>query len=504
MIYVKIFACLLGGFLVGWLARQRLAAHLTQSAETKAKDIISNAKAKQQEIFLKAKESALKIIDKAKREEDARRQELKRAEDRIEKRQIFFEKKILELEKSRKVLSREKDNIEEAKNKIRQIYEKARAELEKISSLTVKEARELLLQDTEKKMKSDILARIKKLEDYGSEEIEKRAKNLITNVIERCAATHTSEITTTSVTLPSDKVKGRIIGREGRNIRVIEQLTGVEIIVDDTPDVVFVSAFNPIRRQLAKLVLDKLILDGRIQPARVERIVQETKKELARDIRKAGEDAVYQEGITGLDPKIVQLLGRLKYRSSYGQNVLQHSIEVADLSVMLAEELGANVSVCRKAGLLHDIGKAVDFETQGTHPEIGKHIGEKYNLPQDVIIPIATHHDDHPPTLEAVIVKVADAISGARPGARKGTYEEYIKRLGELEDIAKKFEGVEKAYAIQSGRELRVFVSPGKIDDLAATKLARKIADQIEEELKYPGEIKVTVIRENRISEYAR
>jgi len=504
MIYIEIFVSLLGGFLIGWFVRQKVVAHLTQSAETKAKDIISKAKTKQQEIFFKAKEEALKIIDKAKKEEDNRRQELKIAEDRVEKRQNLFEEKILELEENRKVLSKERDNIEEAKDKIRQIYEKARAELEKISNLTTEEAKELLLENIEQKIKDDILQRIKKLENYGAEEIEKKAKNLITSVIERCAAVHTSETTTASISLPSDEVKGRIIGREGRNIRVIEQLTGVEIIVDDTPDVVFVSAFNPIRRQLAKLVLDKLILDGRIQPARIERLVQETKKELAHDIRKAGEDAVYQVGITGLDPKIVQLLGRLKYRTSYGQNVLQHSIEVANLSAMLAEELGANVAVSRKAGLLHDIGKAMDFEIQGTHPEIGKDIGEKYNLSQEVIIPIATHHEDHPPTLEAVIVKVADAISSARPGARKGTYQEYIKRLEELEDIAKKFEGVERVYAIQAGRELRVFVSPGKIDDLAASKLARKIADQVEEELKYPGEIKVTVIRENRISEYAR
>ncbi len=504
MIYIEIFVSLLVGFLIGWFVRQSVAAHLTQSAETKAKDIISKAKTKQQEVFFKAKEEALKIIDKAKKDEDARRQELKKAEDRIEKRQNLFEEKILELEENRKVLSKERDNIEEAKDKIRQIYEKARTELERISNLTTEEAKELLLENIEKKIKDDILERIKKLEDYGAEEIEKKSKNLITSVIERCAAAHTSETTTTSVSLSSDEVKGRIIGREGRNIRVIEQLTGVEIIVDDTPDVVFVSAFNPIRRQLAKLVLDKLILDGRIQPARIERIVQETKKELARDIRKAGEDAVYQVGVTGLDPKIVQLLGRLKYRTSYGQNVLQHSLEVANLSAMLAGELGANVAVCRKAGLLHDIGKAMDFEIQGTHPEIGKDIGEKHNLSPEVIVPIATHHDDHPPTLEAVIVKVADAISSARPGARKGTYQEYIKRLEELEDIAKKFEGVERVYAIQAGRELRVFVSPGKIDDLEASKLARKIADQVEEELKYPGEIKVTVIRENRISEYAR
>ncbi len=504
MIYVEIFVSLLGGFFIGWMVRQKVAANLAQSAETKARDIVSKAKTKQQEIFFKAKEEALRIIEKAKKDEDIRRKELKITEDRIESRQNLFEKKILDLEEGRKILSKERDNIEEAKNKIRQIYERARAELEKISNLTTEEAKELLLENVEKKIKDDILARIKKLENYGSEEIDKRAKNLITSVIERCAAAHTSETTTASVSLPSDEVKGRIIGREGRNIKVIEQLTGVEIIVDDTPDIVFVSAFNPIRRQLAKLVLDKLILDGRIQPARIEKIVQETKKELARDIRKAGEDAVYQLGVTGLPPKIVQILGRLKYRTSYGQNVLQHSVEVANLSAMLAEELGANVAISRKAGLLHDIGKAMDFEIQGTHPEIGKDIGEKYNLLPEVIIPIATHHDDHPPTLEAIIVKVADAISSARPGARKGNYEEYIKRLEELEDIAKKFKGVERVYAIQAGRELRVFVSPTKIDDLSASKLARKIADQVEEELKYPGEIKVTVIRENRISEYAR
>jgi ribonuclease Y len=504
MIYMQIVVSLLGGVLLGWVIRQKVASHLTQSAESKAKEILSKAKAKQQEILLKAKEESLKVLEQAKKEEDERRREIKKAEERMERRQTIFEEKILELEENRNKLSQEKDNIEQAKDKVRQIYEKARMELERISNLSAEEAKELLLETTEEKIKDDILERIKKLEKYGSEEIEEKAKALITSVIERCAAAHTAEVTISSVSLPSDEIKGRIIGREGRNIRVVEQLTGVEIVVDDTPEVVFVSAFNPIRRQLAKLVLDKLILDGRIQPARIERVVQDTKKELARDIRKAGEDAIYQVGVTGLDPKLVQLLGRLKYRTSYGQNVLQHSLEVANLSAMLAEELGANVAICRKAGLLHDIGKAMDFEIQGTHPEIGKDIGEKYNLSPEVITPIATHHDDHPPTLEAVIVKVADAISSARPGARKGSYQEYIQRLEELENIARKFNEVERVYAIQAGRELRVFVSPVKTDDLGASKLARKIADRVEEELKYPGEIKVTVIRENRISEYAR
>jgi len=490
----------LAGFFIRWLISKRIAG----SAESKAKDILAKAKVRQQELFLKAREESLAIIDRAKREETERRRELKKSEERLEGRQNIFEKKILELESQRKDLDNKANRLEEAKEKIKKLYDEAKQELERISGLTREEARKILLESLERKMKDDILERIRKMEEYGSEEIEKRAKELMTGVIERYASAHTAETTTASVSLPSDEIKGRIIGREGRNIKVVEQLTGAEIVVDDTPEVVFVSAFNPIRRQLAKLVLEKLITDGRIQPARIERIVEETKKELAKEIRKSGEEALYQVGIPSLDPKLTQLLGRLKYRTSYGQNVLIHSIEVAHLSAMLAKELGANVPISKKAGLLHDIGKAVDFEVQGTHPEIGKDLGEKYGLQKEVIIPIATHHDDKPPTLEAIIVKVADAISSSRPGARRDTYEDYLKRLEELETMAKGFVGVEKTYAIQAGRELRVFVTPSEIDDVAAHKLARDIADRIEDELKYPGEIKVTVIRENRITEYAR
>jgi ribonuclease Y len=492
------------GILIGWLIRRQIGRKITESAEAKAKEILTKAKVKQQEVFFKAREDALSIIEKAKKEEKERRDDVKRLEDRLEKRQTLFEKKILELDSRQQELNNETDRLEEIKEKIKNIYEEARQELEKISGMTREEAKKTLLESLEKRMKDDILDRIRKMEQYGEEEIEKKAKSLITSVIERYAAAHTAETTRSSVSLPSDEVKGRIIGREGRNIKVVEQLTGAEIVVDDTPEVVFISAFNPIRRQLAKLVLEKLIEDGRIQPARIEKIVEETKKELAREIRKAGEEAIHETGIAQVDPKLVQLLGRLKYRTSYGQNVLNHSLEVAQLSAMLAKELGANVNVAKKAGLFHDIGKAIDFEVQGTHPEIGKDLGGKYGLSKEVVIPIATHHDDHPPTLEAVIVKVADAISASRPGARKDSYEEYLKRLDELESIAKKFPGVEKTYAIQAGRELRVFVLPQKVDDLEAHKLARQIADQIEEELKYPGEIKVTVIREKRINEYAR
>ncbi|MDD4996074.1 MAG: ribonuclease Y [Patescibacteria group bacterium] len=502
--YIFIATGFIVGALIGWFFRRLMGQKMTESAEAKAKDILAKAKIKQQEIFFKAKEESLKFIEKVKKEEMERRRELNILEDRLDKRQALFEKKIFELESRQKDLSEKANRLENAKEKIKQLYEEAKQELERISGMSEEEAKQFLLENIEKKMKDDVLGRIKKLEKYGADEIEKKTKELITGVIERYASAHTAETTTATISIPSDEVKGRIIGREGRNIKVVEQLTGAEIIVDDTPETVFVSAFNPIRRQLGKLVLEKLVSDGRIQPSRIERIVEETKIELAKDIRKAGEDALYQTGIAGLDPKLIQLLGRLKYRTSYGQNVLIHSIEVAHLSAMLAHELGADVAVAKKAGLVHDIGKAIDFEVQGTHPEIGKDLGEKYGLSKEVIIPIATHHEDHPPTLEAIIVKVADAISGARPGARRDTYEEYLKRLEELEVLAKGFSGVERAYAIQAGRELRVFVLPQEIDDLGAYKLAREIADRIEEELRYPGEIKVTVVRENRVTEYAR
>jgi ribonuclease Y len=322
--------------------------------------------------------------------------------------------------------------------------------------------------------------------------------------VERCASSHAAETMSTIINIPSDEMKGRIIGREGRNIKTLENTLGVEIIVDDTPGAILVSAFSPIRRQVAKLTLEKLIADGRIHPGRIEETIEESKKELALEIKKAGEDAAYKVGVAGLDPKLVQILGRLKYRTSYGQNVLQHSIEVAQLSALLAEELGANPALAKKAGLLHDIGKAVDHEIEGTHTEIGYKILKKYGLSEEIARVSIEHHEDHPESLVGAISKVADALSGGRLGARKDSYENYIQRLTELEDTAKDFEGVEKVFAIQAGREIRVFVEPDKIDDWNAKKLARDIANKIEGELKYPGEIKVNVIRETRVIEYAR
>jgi ribonuclease Y len=353
-------------------------------------------------------------------------------------------------------------------------------------------------------MKEDLLSRIKKLENEEVEAVENKARDIMASTMQRLVSNYTTEITTTTVDLPNDEMKGRIIGREGRNIKVIEQLTGTEIIVDDTPNVITISGFSPIRRHIAKKTLDRLILDGRVHPTKIEGAIEEAKKELALDIKKAGEEALYEIGVAGLDPKLVQIIGRLKYRTSYGQNALRHSLEVAHLSALLAEELGADVTIAKKSGLLHDIGKAVDHEVQGTHPEIGRDIAKKFNLPQEIIDPIETHHDDRPRGLTAVIVKVADAISAARPGARHDTYERYLQRLEELEKIANSFTGVEKSYAIQAGREVRVFVMPEEIDDLNAHNMAREIAKKIEAELKYPGEIKVNVIREMRVTEYAR
>jgi len=491
-------------FVIGYYTRKYLALKKATSAEARAEEIISEAKVKQKEFLFKAREKALKVIEDAKKEEETRRKEIQIWQKRMEKRESLFDEKLLQLEDKQQKLYNQATQLEEAKKEINSIKENQLAKLQKIAELTKEEAKDVLLKNTEREFADNLVQRIRKLEAISSDELEKKAKELITTAVERCAVSHATEITSTTVSLPSDEMKGRIIGREGRNIRALEKLTGTEIIVDDTPGLVVVSAFNPLRRQLAKIALDKLILDGRIQPARIEEVVKNAKKELALAVKKAGEEAVYETGVVGLDPKLVQILGRLKYRTSYGQNVLQHSIEVAHLSALLAADLGADIAIAKKAGLLHDIGKALDYEVTGTHPEIGKDIAKKFGLPEEIIIPIATHHDDHPPTLEAIIVKVADAISGARLGARKDSYEEYIKRLEDLENVALSFEGIEKAYAIQAGREIRVFVSPQKINDLEAIKLARNIADKIEEELKYPGEIKVNVIREMRIEEYAR
>jgi ribonuclease Y len=492
------------GIFGGYKLRQTVAKNSVNSAERKAEEILEKAKEKQQDILLQTKEKAISIIDEAKKEESDRRKEITHIQKRLEERESLFDKKLLDLENKNQTLAEKTEKIENLKIEIKKIQEMQLERLEKIAKMSKDEAKDVLLDKTESTMKDELVARIKKLEQESNEELEKRARDLLSTAIQRCAIDHATETTTTAVNITSDEMKGRIIGREGRNIRAIEKLTGVEIIIDDTPDVIVISGFNPIRRHLAKRTIDKLVLDGRIHPGRIEQTVEEAKKELALDIKKAGEEAIYDVGIPAVDPKLIQLLGRLKYRTSYGQNQLKHSVEVAHLSALIAEELGADVAVAKKGGMFHDIGKALDHEIKGTHPEIGYDVLKKFNISEEVALCAKTHHDDTPANLEALIVKVADAISGARPGARKDNYENFLHRLDELEKIANSFEGVDKTYAIQAGREIRIFVKPEELDDLASIKLAKNIAEKVEQELKYPGEIKVNVIRETRVTEYAR
>lgn len=488
----------------GYQMRKVWAVKRKDTIETKVEALINEAKAKQKEILLQANDKALEIIKEAKVEEKEKQQELSRAQKRLEQRESLFDQRLLDLENKKQELLEKAEKIEKIKGEIRKIKEDQMAKLEKVATLTKAEAKKVLLDNTEQEIKEDLLIRIKKLTSQSNEELNKKANAILSLAIQRCAVSHATDSTTTVVDIPSDEMKGRIIGREGRNIRAIERLTGVEIIVDDTPQAITVSGFSPIRRHVAKKALEKLVLDGRIHPVKIEEAIENAKRELAAEIKEAGENTLYEMGITGIDPKLVQILGRLKYRTSYGQNILQHSIEVANLSALLAQNLGADVALAKKGGLFHDIGKAVDHEVQGGHPEIGYDILKKFGLPEEVAYIARSHHDDNPETLEAIIAKVADAISGARPGARKDTYEQYLQRLEELEKVAATFPGVEKVYAVQAGREIRIFVMPEELDDLAALKTAKEIAKKIEGELKYPGEIKVTVIRETRIIEYAR
>ncbi len=503
-VYIVAILGLAIGLILGYWVRKQWVKNRKDTVEAKIEGLIAAAKVKQKEILLAAQDKAIKILEETKNEERQKQQELSEAKKRLEKRESLFDQKLLDLENKKQDLSEKADKINKIKSEIETIREEQLAKLERVAGLTKEEAKKVLMDNAEKGIAENLVHRINKLEQEASEELDKKAKEILSVAIARCASSHAQEVTSSVVDLPNDEMKGRIIGREGRNIKTIEQLTGVEIIIDDTPQAITISAFSPIRRQVAKKALEKLILDGRIHPARIEETIEEAKKEIALDIKKAGENAVYELGIAGLDPKLIQILGRLKYRTSYGQNILNHSVEVANLSALLAEELGADVSIAKKAGLLHDIGKAVDHEVQGTHPEIGRDICKKFGISEEIILPVASHHDDKPGTLEGVIVKIADAISGARPGARKDTYENYLQRLEELERIANSFEGVEKSYAIQAGREVRVFVTPENVDDLGAIKVAKAIAEKIETELKYPGEIKVNVIREKRVIEYAR
>ncbi len=460
----------------------------------------------------KATEKAKKAIESAKREAEQIKNRARKEKRKIKKAQQDLANRDKELDRKEKRLQKKKEEINQKTQKVRSLKEnlekqeeRVKNKLEKVSNLSEEEAKEELLEKVEKNHKKELMQRMKKLEKEGAERYERRANEILASTIQKYALSQVQDITTSTVSIPSEDIKGRIIGKEGRNIRRLEKLTGVEVVVDETPETVVISGFDPVRRQIAKNALQELIKDGRIQPARIEKEVEKAEEKISAKIKKAGKQAAYKVGIVDLPDKIIQLLGRLKFRTSYGQNVLLHSIEVAHLAAGLAAEVGGDKEVAKKAGLLHDIGKAVDHEIEGGHVDIGMKILNKFGIEQEVIDAMKSHHEDYEAeTLEATLVQVADQISGARPGARKDTLDKYLKRLEELENIATSFEGIEKAYAIQAGREIRAFVKPNEIDNLAQSKIAKEIAKKIEKELNYPGEIKVTVIRENRITDYAR
>ncbi|MEK7658775.1 MAG: ribonuclease Y [Patescibacteria group bacterium] len=493
------------GSILGYYIRQSIAKRRAGTLEAKLEKKVLQVKEETSAMLKKAEQKSMDIVDKAQKEVDERRREFLKAQQILLDRENLLDGKINAFEQKEQDVKDKVEKLKSLKEDLDSLRKTAEEKLEKVANLSREEAKKELLELVEIEYQKEILERIKKLEERGAEKLQERAREIVALAIQKCAVSQTQELTTTTVLLQNEDIKGRIIGKEGRNIRTFEKLTGVELIVDETPESVVISGFNPIRRQIAKIALDKLIQDGRIQPAKIEEKVEEAKKEIAQKIKEAGDKAAYDVGVIGLNDKLIQILGRLHYRTSYGQNVLLHSMEVALISETIAEEIKANSQVAKRAGLLHDIGKAIDQQVQGSHIEIGIKILEKFGESEEVIKAMRAHHEDYPAdSIEAVIVKTADAISSSRPGARKDSLENYLQRLKELEDIANKFQGIDRAYAIQAGREIRVFVKADKVDDLGAQKTAKQIAEKIEEELKYPGEIKVTVIRENRIVEYAR
>jgi ribonuclease Y len=500
---------LLLGLGAGYFIRKYFAEAKIVSAEEAAKKILKEAEEKVQtlkkEKVLEAKEEVHKLRNEFEKEIKERRLEVQRLERRILQKEESLDKKTSQLEKKDDELKKREEEIIIIREKLTDTYKKQLLELERISGLSTEEAKDIILKRVKDEIQHETAQMIKDVEQQAKGEAEKRAREIITQAIQRCAADHVSESTVSVVNLPNDEMKGRIIGREGRNIRTLETLTGIDLIIDDTPEAVILSGFDPIRREVARIALEKLIVDGRIHPARIEEMVEKARHEVEAQIREEGEQATFEIGVHGLHPELVRMLGRLKFRTSYGQNVLKHSLEVAHLAGIIASELGLDVKIAKRAGLLHDIGKALDHEIEGPHVINGAELAKKYRESLEIINAIAAHHGDvEPQSLEAVLIQAADAISAARPGARRETLEAYIKRLEKLEEIADSFEGVEKAYAIQAGREIRIMVKPDKIDDLTAVQVAREITKKIERELEYPGQIKVTVIRETRAVEYAR
>ncbi|MBO4879216.1 MAG: ribonuclease Y [Clostridia bacterium] len=478
-------------------------------ADSMVKKMIDDAQKRaetlKKETILEAKEEVYRLKNENERENKERRNELQRAERRLQQREESFDKKQDGLEQREQQLNKRIKSVDAKEASIDKLYEEQKHELERVAGMSQEEAKEVLLANVEKDARHDAALIIRDIEAKTKAEADRRAVNIISMAIQRCAADHVAEATVSVVALPNDEMKGRIIGREGRNIRTLETATGVDLIIDDTPEAVILSGFDPMRREIARIALEKLILDGRIHPARIEEMVEKARKEVETQIREAGEQAVFEVGVHGLHHELIRLLGRLRYRTSYGQNVLKHSIEVAHLAGLMATELGVNVQLAKRAGLLHDIGKAIDHEVEGTHNQIGADLAKKYRENNQVVHCILAHHGDvDPGTVEAVLVQAADAISAARPGARRETLENYIKRLEKLEEIANSFEGVDKSFAIQAGREVRIMVKSDTVSDTDIVVVAKEIVKRIEAELEYPGQIKVNVIRETRATEYAK
>ncbi len=493
------------GVAVGYLVKNAQETRRNLQLNIEADQIIKDAQGNAKNIELQAKDQALEIRQKAERETERKRQELNREEDRLQKRRDDLDQKLERNEKKEQNLNKRQSAIDKRANEVDQVHSRQMEELQKISQMTQDEARKVLMAEVEKEAHSDMARIIRQIEAEARDEGEKRARKLISLAIQRVASDHVAEITSSAVALPSEEMKGQIIGRNGRNIRSFEQATGVDVIVDDTPESVTISCFDPVRREVARRAMTKLVIDGRIHPAHIEKVIQREREEVERVIVEAGEEAVYEAGVPGIHPEISKMLGRLKFRTSYGQNQLAHAIESSKLSAVIAAELGANVELAKTGGLLHDIGKAMDHNLEGTHATIGAEFVQRYGIHPNIVNAIASHHHEvEQESVEAVIVESADAISGARPGARRESLEDYIKRVRALEEVASSFKGVSTSYALQAGREVRIIVRPEDIDDLASTRLARDIAKKIEESMQYPGQIKVTVIRETRAVDYAK